>query len=75
MDIVHFISELSTVHSATGLFVVGVVLAAIRPITWRERVDAWGFIHSIAPKAPPHYYDPLTPEDPDGLLPFPMETE
>lgn len=73
MSIVHMISELATVESATGLFVLGVVAAWFRPVGWHEKVEAWQFLHSIAPKAPPVYVDPLTWESPDGLLPFPME--
>jgi hypothetical protein len=73
LDLVRIISDLASVESAAALFVVGVVAAWFRPVTWHEKVEAWQFLHSIAPKAPPVYVDPLAWEDPDGLLPFPME--
>ena len=73
MNIAHAISELTTTNSAIAVGVLGVVAAWFRPVTWHEKVEAWQFLHSIAPKAPPVYVDPLTWESPDGLLPFPME--
>ena len=73
MNIVHTISELTTINSAIVVGVIGVVAAWFRPVGWHEQVANWKGIHKLVPNPPPDPVDLLAWEDPDGFLPFPME--
>jgi len=76
MELFHFISELTTVNSAIALWVVGMVAIWFRPVTWHERVAAWQQLHAVGNRIAAVSYeapDPLEQDDPDRVLPFPME--
>lgn len=78
MEVFHFISELTTIHSAITLWIVGMVAIWFRPVTWHERVAAWKDIHTLGDRVAAASYeapDPLEWGDPDRYLPFPMEEE